>query len=76
MSVGLIYDVTGVRLVVTDTGGRTGEPLTQQEGHGLLGMRERVAAVGGRLVVGPDQGGFRVDAFIPDAAEPKKRNLT
>jgi signal transduction histidine kinase len=36
------------------------------EGHGLVGMRERVTALGGSLVAGPDrQGGFRVLASLP-----------
>jgi signal transduction histidine kinase len=35
-------------------------------GHGLIGMRERVAAVGGTLVVGPrDDGRFGVHAELP-----------
>ena len=35
-------------------------------GHGLVGMRERVAAVGGTLVVGPlDDGRFGVHAELP-----------
>ncbi|WP_405060000.1 sensor histidine kinase [Kribbella sp. NBC_01505] len=35
-------------------------------GHGLLGMRERVSAVGGELSAGPlPDGGFRVHAVIP-----------
>ncbi|MFF8944240.1 sensor histidine kinase [Streptomyces sp. NPDC014864] len=35
-------------------------------GNGLLGMRERVAALGGVFVSGPtDAGGFRVSAVIP-----------
>jgi signal transduction histidine kinase len=35
-------------------------------GHGLVGMRERVAAVGGQLDVGPGpDGGFVVDARLP-----------
>ncbi|HZG03942.1 MAG TPA: histidine kinase [Streptomyces sp.] len=36
-------------------------------GNGLVGMRERVAALGGGFVSGPtDSGGFRVSAVIPD----------
>ncbi|WP_130797164.1 sensor histidine kinase [Streptomyces otsuchiensis] len=36
-------------------------------GNGLVGMRERVTALGGGFVSGPtDQGGFRVSAVIPD----------
>jgi len=34
-------------------------------GHGLVGMRERVAVFGGRLRAGPDAGGFRVTATLP-----------
>ncbi|MCC3777929.1 sensor histidine kinase [Streptomyces sp. UNOB3_S3] len=38
-------------------------------GNGLVGMRERVTALGGVFVSGPtDAGGFRVSAVIPDAA--------
>ncbi|ARQ70306.1 sensor histidine kinase [Streptomyces marincola] len=36
-------------------------------GNGLVGMRERVTALGGGFVSGPtDGGGFRVSAVIPD----------
>jgi signal transduction histidine kinase len=39
-------------------------------GHGLLGMRERAAAVGGRLQAGPATvGGFMVEATLPAKAE-------
>jgi len=38
-------------------------------GSGLHGLRERVGAAGGRLEAGPrQQGGFRLQAFIPQAA--------
>ncbi|MET7640328.1 histidine kinase [Streptomyces sp. NPDC005438] len=37
-------------------------------GNGLVGMRERVSALGGTFVCGPtDAGGFRVSAIVPDA---------
>ncbi|MEU3192421.1 sensor histidine kinase, partial [Streptomyces sp. NPDC006992] len=37
-------------------------------GNGLVGMRERVTALGGGFVSGPtDAGGFRVSAIIPYA---------
>ncbi len=39
-------------------------------GHGLTGMRERVAAIGGRLDAGPEpDGGFRVRAVLPLARQ-------
>ncbi len=34
-------------------------------GHGVLGMRERAALLGGTLVVGPVAGGFRVLVRLP-----------
>ncbi|MZE53288.1 two-component sensor histidine kinase, partial [Streptomyces sp. SID5770] len=37
-------------------------------GHGLLGMRERVGALGGTLTTAPRYGGgFRVQAILPVA---------
>ena len=36
------------------------------EGHGLIGMRERVTLLGGSLHYGPSEdGGFAVSAVIP-----------
>ncbi|MEU3821494.1 sensor histidine kinase [Streptomyces sp. NPDC052644] len=41
-------------------------PPERSGGHGLLGMRERVAALGGALSTGPRYGGgFRVQAILP-----------
>ncbi|MEV7500706.1 sensor histidine kinase [Streptomyces sp. NPDC093018] len=63
--------------VVDDGSGETGAPGTHPEGapdsapekgggHGLLGMRERVGALGGTLTTGPRYGGgFRVHAILP-----------
>jgi signal transduction histidine kinase len=46
---------------------RTGSgPSLPGAGHGLLGMRERVTAVGGELATGPEPGGgFGVHAVLP-----------
>ncbi|MEW2633519.1 sensor histidine kinase [Streptomyces sp. NPDC048389] len=42
-------------------------------GHGLLGMRERVTALGGTLTAGPRYGGgFRVQAILPLQARPTR----
>jgi signal transduction histidine kinase len=51
---------------VTDDG--RGATSNGDSGHGLLGMRERVAVFGGDLVAGPKPGGgFRVRATLPYA---------
>ncbi|MER5769666.1 sensor histidine kinase [Streptomyces sp. NPDC001985] len=52
------------------TAGTTGGPPPADEEpegrHGLVGMRERVSALGGRLSAGPRYGGgFRVQAILP-----------
>jgi signal transduction histidine kinase len=64
-----ITHATGtVRLEVTDDG-RGVNARALPGGHGLLGMRERVAVYGGTLEVGPRAGGgFRVAAQIPYGA--------
>ncbi|MGW6278329.1 sensor histidine kinase [Kribbella sp. NPDC055071] len=53
---------------VTDTGATGGlnHNSAGNTGHGLVGMRERVAAVGGELSTGPEPGGgFGVHAVLP-----------
>lgn len=58
-------------ITVTDSGARpasaTAPAITHLgAGHGLIGMRERVAAVGGELVAGPEAaGGWAVRAVLP-----------
>jgi signal transduction histidine kinase len=47
-------------------------PADARGGHGLLGMRERVAAVGGELRTGPGRaGGFLVEAALPAGARAR-----
>ena len=43
----------------------SGTPSPREPGHGLAGMRERVEALGGRLVAGPRDGGFALEAILP-----------
>lgn len=66
IDVRLNYQHAQVQVDISDDGrgpSRTGGP-----GHGLAGMRERVAALGGTFHAGPRaQGGFRVSAMIPMA---------
>ena len=71
-SVALTFEDLQARLIVEDDGRgmpTTGTPLDPDQPHlGLLGMRERVTAVGGTLGIGTGpQGGLRIDARIPTA---------
>jgi signal transduction histidine kinase len=61
------YDDQGVRVLVRDDGRA---PHRGGVGHGLIGMRERVALYGGSLRAEPRSGGgFEVDASLPVAIE-------
>jgi signal transduction histidine kinase len=54
-----------IRLEVSDDG-RGAAATTDGQGHGLLGMRERIEMLGGVLRAGPGPtGGFRVAAEVP-----------
>jgi signal transduction histidine kinase len=55
-----------VRIRVDDDGGRGPAGSGMGTGHGMIGMQERVKAVGGTFAAGPqDGGGFRVEAELP-----------
>jgi signal transduction histidine kinase len=59
----LTYTPAGVEIDFRDDG-KGDNP--RGEGHGLIGMRERVALYGGSITAGPDPaGGWRVTATIP-----------
>lgn len=54
-----------LEITVLDNGAEEDGPK-DGGGHGLLGMRERVTALGGALTAGPRYGGgFRVQAILP-----------
>jgi signal transduction histidine kinase len=61
------YAPGALRLTVEDEGTAvTQDNGCMPEGHGIVGMRERVAALGGRLSAGPrPEGGYRVFAELP-----------
>jgi signal transduction histidine kinase len=53
-----------LEIEITDDG--RGNGVTTSPGHGLRGMAERAAALGGRVQAGPrDEGGWRVRAVLP-----------
>jgi signal transduction histidine kinase len=67
------YDPAAVVLEVRDDGrGDANGSATAQDGHGLIGMRERAAAVGGTVDAGAAPGGgFRVHATLPTREVPE-----
>ncbi|WP_370126641.1 sensor histidine kinase [Streptacidiphilus sp. EB103A] len=69
VDVELHYTDDSLRLRIRDNGpGPAPEPAVG--GHGLLGMRERAAAVGGELHTGPAPGGgFLVETVLPTRSE-------
>jgi signal transduction histidine kinase len=63
--VSICRDVGSLSVEVSDSGG-TSPAAGHLGGHGLIGMRERVTAVGGTLDAGPQSaGGFSVRAVLP-----------
>src|SRR5205814_6286292 len=67
-SVTVAYGPRALELTIVDRGdGEMGRAhATAPGGHGLIGMRERTAMFGGKLVAGPRPGsGFEVRASLP-----------
>ncbi|KUL22444.1 hypothetical protein ADL15_48855 [Actinoplanes awajinensis subsp. mycoplanecinus] len=65
----VVVGVTTVQIEVIDDGTRP--PGATRTGHGLIGMRERVALHGGTFRAGPrDGGGFSVTALLPVDGPP------
>jgi signal transduction histidine kinase len=64
-------------LAITDNGVESGDQPNGQ-GIGLIGMRERIASLGGSLAFGPadDKGGWSVDARLPIDVSPLRSGIT
>jgi len=65
------YEDETLELVVLDNGrGVANADEERQGGFGLVGLRERMALLGGRVLYGPaEQGGYRVTARVPVPGE-------
>ena len=66
-TVTLLYGPAAVVLTVADDGGATAGDARpgRGSGMGLIGMRERLAQVGGRAVTGPSDDGWTVRMEVP-----------
>ena len=68
--VDVVRGTESLTITVSDDGRGEINGAGRPTGHGLLGIRERVAVVGGRVEAGPDEdGGFVVRAQLPYAVE-------
>jgi signal transduction histidine kinase len=69
VDVELRYADDGLRMRIRDNGPGP-PPVPSEGGHGLLGMRERAAAVGGKLTTSAARGGgFLITARLPGKAD-------
>ncbi|MFJ4598065.1 MULTISPECIES: sensor histidine kinase [unclassified Kitasatospora] len=78
VSVLLAYAPNGVRVSVVNAcpGGGGGAAKLPSGGNGLVGMRERVIALGGTFSSGPEaDGGFRVEAVLPSRLAVRAERL-
>ncbi len=65
-NVRLLFDGHGIEVEAIDSGGEGKDGRADGVGHGLVGMRERLALYGGTLASGPTPtGGWRVHARLP-----------
>jgi signal transduction histidine kinase len=65
----VVLDYRPGELIVQDDDGRAHPDAPPVPGTGFIGMRERVAGLGGRLIAAPRrQGGFRARAELPVTA--------
>lgn len=62
----LRFEPEALAILVENDGPANSPDAAAHDAHGLVGMRERVTAIGGTLLAGPRPGGgFRVSAVLP-----------
>jgi two-component system, NarL family, sensor histidine kinase UhpB len=61
----LIDGAPRVTLTIEDDGGGDVSQVRTSSGHGILGMRERLAGLGGALTIGNAPRGLRIHATVP-----------
>jgi len=71
VTIQLRYEPDAVTLTVVNARSTQGDDHVSEEvrngGHGLAGLRERAAMLGGRFEVGPDEAdGFRLEMSLPE----------
>jgi signal transduction histidine kinase len=71
--VGVLYGETELELTVRNRLAHIAAADSGSGGHGILGMRERAALLGGTLDVGRADGEFRVEARLPYAGAEERR---
>lgn len=76
VDVGIVRTPDRIELVVVDDGGGDAVLVETGRGHGVLGIRERVGALGGTLNINSAPGGVSIEATIPceyNADQPPSR---
>ena len=81
VTVRIAGDAGGVRVTLTDDGGglpASADPARwEREGHmGLVGMRERIGALGGTVTLENVEGGAMLRVWVPAAVEPQTTEAT
>jgi signal transduction histidine kinase len=72
VSIRIYQDEGDLVMVIDDDGGNGPRSPATGGGNGVRGMRDRAAALGGRLTAGPrPDGGFRVRARLPMSCETR-----
>lgn len=66
---------SAIALTIEDDGGGDAARINRGQGHGILGIGERIAALGGSLSIERAKRGVRVSAIIPVIAPGTKSAL-